>query len=66
MTEERRYINNKPPHIAIDPADEGVVIVSDKGCTRIWVDGKEVKKCTKIDFTAGEDEPPKLNLEIIV
>lgn len=64
MVKESKYINERLPHISIDPANEDIVIVCSNSCTRIWVNGKEIDKCESIAFTADVDKFPKLNLQI--
>lgn len=64
MIKESKYINERFPHISIDPTDEDIVIVCSNGCTRIWTKGKEIDKCESVAFTADVDKIPKLNLQI--
>lgn len=64
MIKESKYVNDIAPKISIDPSDEGIVIVSSKGLTRIWVKGKEILCGTSAIFTHKASERPKLELKI--
>lgn len=64
MIKESKYINGIAPKISIDPSDEGIVIVSSDGCTRIWVKGKEILCGINAVFTHKAGERPRLELKI--
>lgn len=59
MIEVKKYINEPTARVLIDPRNEDIVIVSNKGCTSIWIDGNEVKDVASVSFNHifGEGKP---------
>lgn len=64
VIKESKYVNGIASKISIDPSDEGIVIVSNDECTRIWVKGKEILCGTNAVFTHKAGECPRLELKI--
>lgn len=64
MITEKKYLNDTEIHILIDPCDEGTVIVSSEGHTRIWVKGKEIKNAIGTTFSHKENGEITVDVKI--
>ena len=65
MITEKKCLNDPETHILIDPCDEGTVIVSSEGHTRIWVKGKEIKNVVSTTFSNKEDGEITVDVKIV-
>ena len=65
MIKEKKYLNDPEIHISIDPCDEGTVIVSSAGHTRIWVKGKEINNAVSVTFSHKEDGDITVDVKMI-
>lgn len=63
MIKEKQCKRNRSTHVLIDPSDESIVIVSTNDCTRLWIDGVEIKKGLSVKFSHESKSMAELELK---
>ncbi|MCI7350177.1 MAG: hypothetical protein MSH60_05415 [Ruminococcus sp.] len=64
MIKTKKYCNEPKACVSIDPSDEEIVIVSSKGHTSIWIDGKEVEHVKSVAFSHSIYSKPVFDITI--
>lgn len=63
MIKTKRYRNEPRACVSIDPSDEEIVIVSSKGQTSIWINGKEAEHVMDVTFSHFSGGKPVFDIK---
>lgn len=64
MIKTKKFRNEPRACVSIDPSDEEIVIVSSKGQTSIWINGKEAEHVRNVTFSHNNESGPVFNMSI--